>query len=37
MSWSALAELRKQQAFDEKQRLDVGENLKRTKSEPGAS
>jgi hypothetical protein len=37
MSWSAPAELRKQQVYGEKQRLDVGENLKRTKSELGAS
>jgi hypothetical protein len=29
--------LRKQQAYGEKQRLDVRENLRRTKSEPGAS
>jgi len=37
MSWSAPVELRKQQAYSEKQRLDIEEKLRRTKSEPGAS
>jgi quinol monooxygenase YgiN len=37
MSWSSPAELRRQRAYGEKQRLDVGQNLRRTQSEPGAS